>query len=199
MSRLSTRSNALELPPFDPTVGPKLLDVLRGEADHDTWRIVEAISISGRPFELELGWSSGSGSGARAQITVARSTRISVFARSVQVRAANLSTDENRVVVTVADGFAMTRNQWEHRARHLSTGISSIPVPPFADNVRVDLADPTLLFFATLRLVDGEGVVRTALPLDLQPLDGLPLGGVQTIELDLAVDLDFRAVYHLSL
>jgi hypothetical protein len=196
--RLSTRSNAVELPAVDATVGTKLVDVLRGEADRDAWRIVEAISIAGRPFELELAWSAGTGAGAQAQITVARSGRVSVFARSVQIRAANLVGSDNRVVVTVADGFAATRNQWEHRSQHVS-GVSAIPVPPFAERVRVDLADPALMPLAAVRVRDGLDVVRATYPVDQQPVAGILVGSASAVELDLASATDFRAVFQLAL
>ena len=49
-----------------------------------------------RPFEAELSWSAGSGTGARALLTVARASRVSVYARSLQLRARNLGPERNR-------------------------------------------------------------------------------------------------------
>jgi hypothetical protein len=199
VTRLSTRSDAAELPPVDPKLGAKAVEVLRGEAERDTWRIIEAFSGSGLPFDLELAWSAGSGAGAQAQITVARSTRVSVFARSVRIAATNLADKVNRVGVTVADGFAATRNRWEHRGHHVASATTVIPIPPFADTVLVDLADPVLLPQATVFVVDGIGVLRAAYPVDLQPPDGIPVGGAAVVELQVPADVDYRAVFHLSL
>lgn len=200
MAALSIRADMQELPPVDAASGvARALVLLTAEAERDTWRIVEAFSGSGLPFDLELQWSAGSGTGARAQITVARSTRISVFARSVRIAATNLTDQPNRAGVTVADGFAPTHNQWEHRADHASGVFSVVPVPPFAETLRVDLADPLLAALATLRVLDGLGVLRAAYRLSDQPPAGIPVGGASALALDLAVDTAFRAVFHLSL
>jgi hypothetical protein len=197
MSRLSTRSNALELPPFDLKLGAKPTELLRGEASCDTWRIVEVFGAL--PFDLELAWSSGSGSGASAKITVARATRVSLFARSLQLVALNLADKLNRVGVTVADGFATTRNRWEYRSRHLVSQTSLIPIPPFADTVQVSLADPVLWLMSTLYVHDGLNQLRAGYPIDFQLDDGIPIGGATAIELVAPADVDYRAVFHLSL
>ena len=200
MVALSTRADMQELPPVDLVTGvAKAVVLLTAEAQRDTWRIVEAFSGSGLPFDLELQWSAGSGTGARALVTVARSTRISLFARSVRISATNLTAEPNRAGVTVADGFAPTRNQWEHRAAHVSGVPSPIPTPPFAETVRVDLADPSLSPLATVRILDGLGTLRATYPLLDQPAGGISVGGASALELDLAADIAFRAVFHLSL
>lgn len=199
MAGLSTRSDSQELPAFDPTSGPRSVELLRGEADRDTWRIVELFSGSGLPFDAELSWSAGSGAGAWAFVTVARSARVSVFARSVRIAATNLAGQVNRVGVTVADGFATTRNQWEHTGAHVSGVLSTLPVPPFADTVRLDLADFALSPLATVRVLDGLGELVASYPVPLQPPAGIPVGGASALELELPADVAFRAVYHLSL
>jgi hypothetical protein len=199
VAALSTRSDSRELPPLDPKAPSSPLEVLRGEADRDTWRIVEAFSSSGLPFDLELSWSAGSGAGAGARLTVSRSTRVSVFARSVRIAASNLADQKNRVGVTVADGFAPTRNRWEYRSRHLVSQTSLIPIPPFADTVQVSLADPTLWLLSTVYVHDGLGQLRAAHPVDLQLQGGIPLGGARALELVVPNEVDFRAVFHLML
>ena len=60
MSALSTRSDARELPPFEPASGPKPFELLVGESERAVWRLVELFG-AGLPFEVELSWSSGSG------------------------------------------------------------------------------------------------------------------------------------------
>ena len=198
MSALSTRSDSKELPPFDAASGPKPIELLVGEAERAVWRILELFS-AGLPFEVELSWSAGSGAGASAMVTVARAARVSVFARSVRIVASNLCDKPNRVGVTVSDGFATTHNQWEHRADHVSTTPSRISIPPFAQTVRLDLADPALSPLATVRVLSGLGSVVAAYPVLQQPQPGIPVGGASALELALAADVAFRAVYHLSL
>jgi hypothetical protein len=197
MSRLSTRSNALELPAFDLKLGAKPVELLRGEASCDTWRIVEAFGAL--PFDLELAWSSGTGAGAGAKVTVARAARVSIYARSLHLVALNLADKANRVGVNVADGFAATRNRWEHRGRHLASQTSLIPVPPFADTVQVSLADPYLWLLSTVYVHDALGQLRAGYPIDVQFDGGIPIGGATAFELVVPADVDYRAVFHLSL
>ena len=198
MSALSTRSDSKDLPPFDPK-GVTPSELLVGEAERAVWRIVELFSAGGQPFDAEVHWSSGSGAGAHALLTVAHAARLSIFARSVRVMASNLSHKSNRVGVTVSDGFATTHNQREHRSKHTAGTPSRLFVPPFAHTVRFDLADPALAPLATLRVLDGLEEVMASYPLHLQPQPGIPVGGASGLDLDLDVDVAFRAVYHLSL
>ena len=198
MVGLSTRADSKELPALDPLAGPKPVELLVAEAGRDAWRIVELFSGSDLPFDAELAWSAGSGAGASARVTVARAARVAVFARSVRIAATNRADVVNRVGVTVADGFAATRNSWEHAASHLATATSPIPVPPFAESVRVELADPALSPLATVRVLDGLGAVVAAYPVDQQPALGVPVGGARALELDLAAAVSFRAVFTLS-
>ena len=83
MSELSTRADSKELPPFEPKGSPKPIELLVAEAERAVWRIVEL--FGGGPFDVRLAWSAGSGAGASARITVARSARVSLFARSVNI------------------------------------------------------------------------------------------------------------------
>ena len=196
MVGLSTRADSKDLPALDPLAGPKPVELLVAEAGRDAWRIVELFSGSDLPFDAELAWSAGSGAGASARVTVARAARVAVFARSVRIAATNRADVVNRVGVPVADGFAATRNSWEHAASHLA--VSTIPVPPFAESVRVELADPALSPLATVRVLDGLGAVVAAYPVDQQPALGVPVGGARALELDLAAPVSFRAVFTLS-
>ena len=196
MVSLSTRADSKELPALDPLTGPKPVELLVAEAGRDAWRIVELFSGSDLPFDAELAWSAGSGAGASARVTVARAARVAVFARSVRIAATNRADAVNRVGVTVADGFAATRNAWEHAAAHVA--VSTIPIPPFAESVRVDLADPALAPLAAVRVLDGLGAVVAAYPVDQQPALGVPVGGARALELDLAAPVSFRAVFTLS-
>lgn len=198
---LTVRSGAVELPPgvSGNTVLPlKFLELLTAESGDDAWRLVELSSADGLPFEVEVGWSAGGGSGAAARLTVAHAARVALHARSLALRAANRSAAANHVTCTVADAYAATRNTYEHAATHLeATNPSRVPVPPFAERVRVELG--ALHPAARLRLRDGLGRLRAVVPLARQPADGLLVGGAASVELDLLADVDFRAVFPLAL
>lgn len=194
---LSTRSDTAELAAFSDA--PQWVTVLDADAQAACWRIVEAFSRDGQPFELEVSWSSGGGAGARARATVSRSTRLSVFARALRVRAANVSGSENRVGVTVADGFAATRNQWEHRGRTGAGGATEVGIPPFAGHLVLEAADPAQLPGLALLVYDGTGTLRAKVPGDAQPPSGVPLGGAARLEVSGAAEADFRVVFHLNL
>jgi hypothetical protein len=198
---LSTRSDQADLPPVSGggDVG-KSVDLLTAEAEQDTWRVVEVFSRTGLPFEVDLSWSSGSGSGAGAQITVARSARICVLARSLRVQAANLAAVLNRVGVTVADGFAPTRNQWEVRG-DVDEGLDlEARVPPFAETCRVDIGDLATVPETLIRVFDALGNVRGAYNAALQPSVGIPVGGASRVLVTHFQSLTkARVVFHLSL
>ena len=194
---LTTRSDSKTLPALDDS--PAMHDLLDTEARRGAWRIVELYSGSGAPFEVELAWSSGSGAGASARLTVARATRVSVFARSLMVRAANLSSEENRVGVNVADGHAVTRNVLEQRGSLEENSATELPVPAFATGVRLELADPSLLPAASVRIYDGEEVLRSSTTGDEQPSSGVPLGCTGKLEVLANSATAFRAVFFLSL
>jgi len=200
---LSTRADGADLPPVlvlaggSPTAKP--VELLKAEAEGDAWRVVEVFSRTGLPFDVELQWSSGGGSGVTALVTVARATRIGIHARSLRVIASNHADKVNRVGVTVADGFAATRNQWEHRGHYVRSSVPTlIPIPAFGESLRLDLADPSSPP-VLIRVRDGLGAVRAAYAAANQPASGIPVGGAASVELDAPAELDFRAVYQLSL
>lgn len=198
---LTTRSDAADLPPFGTATGharPKLdfVELLVSEAELDTWRIAEVFSRTGRPFEVELAWSAGRGSGATAQLTVARSARVCLFARSLRIAAANLSNEKNRVGVTVGDGFAVTENQLEVRGDGLG---GEVAVPAFARLARLDLADSSLLATTRLRVIDGLGVARAEVHAASQPPAGISLGGASAVEILAPARVEWRVVFTLSI
>ncbi len=195
---LGTRSDKIELPAATSTT-LKYLSLLNTSAQEDTWRIVEAFSASSLPFALSLAWSAGTGVGATALITVCRSARVAVYARSLTLRVANLSTDDNSVGATVADGFAQTQNQWEERgiAQNLTAAVVSIP--PFSLRFRVDLADASLLSTAQIMVYDGQNTLCATVMGDLQPDGGVLVGGARRIEILTTADVEYRVVFTLSL
>jgi hypothetical protein len=194
---LTTRSDSKALPAFQEA--PSFSELLDTEARHGAWRIVELFSVDGAPFEVELSWSSGSGAGASARLTVARAGRISVFARALRVRAANLSSSENRVGVTVADGHAVTRNVLEVTGQLGDNASEKLTLPPFASAVCLELADAVLLPGAEIRVYDGQGTLRSTTTGDEQPSTGVPLGGASKVEVSSGSACAYRALFHLAL
>lgn len=197
---LSTRTDTRELVARDPFAPGLVFEpVLTAEARADAWRIVEAFSLTGEPFELELSWSSGSGTGARAVLTAAHAVRVCVLARGLRVRAANLADRVHRVGVTVADGFAATRNQLQLDGALDDTGPALLTVPAFAERLRVEVADDLHSAATQVRLLDGLGTTRSAFAVADQPADGVFVGGTHSVEVELGASVDFRAVFLLSL
>jgi len=195
---LSTRSDARELRAYDggPTTSVALLNAESGAA---AWRIVELFSRIGQPFEVEMRWSSGSGSGAKALLTVAHAARVCVFARGLDIRAANLTEAKNPLGVTVADGFTFTRNQWEFRGGVTPSFIQDIPVPPFAESFRVELANLAAAPSTQVLLFDGTGGLRARFNAALQPPTGILLGGAGRVAVQSTDNSPLRAVFNLSL
>ena len=194
---LTTRSDGKTLPALGES--PKLEDLLDTEARQGAWRIVELFSVDGAPFEVELQWSSGSGAGASVRLTLARAGRVSVFARALRVRAANLSSEDNRVGVTVADGQAVTRNVLERSGDLVENAVQQLSVPPFAQGLCLELADASLLSGAEIRVYDGQGTLRSTTVGDQQPSAGVPLGGAGKLEILAAGATAYRVLFLLSL
>lgn len=198
---LTTRADQADLPPVpDGSLVGKATPLLTSEAHADDWRIIEVFSRTGLPFEVELGWSSGSGSGAGARVTVAHSTRICVLARSLRITAANLAPVVNRVGVTVADGFAPTRNQWEVRGSVVEGSFFEAVVPPFAETCRVELGDLSVVPNTLIALVDALGTPRGLYNAALLPFSGIPVGGAaKVLTTNNSGPTPARVVFHLSL
>jgi hypothetical protein len=200
----STRSDQADLPArlvVGPVVQPgRLTDLLNAEAEADAWRIVEVFSRSSLPFDLDLSWSSGSGSGASARLTVAVAARVCVHARSLKIAATNLTTAPNRVGVTVADGFAVTRNTLELLVDLPFGAPVPVSIPSFAEVARVELG--TLAAWATTEIAvrDALGDIRALYLANQQPPNGVPVGGASQLQLTTsALAAPARVVFTLSL
>ena len=176
--------------------------VLHSEGETDAWRIIEASSADGRPFELELYWTAANGAGANAKVTVAHATRICVFCRTVRVRSKNLDAKRNDIGVTIADGYAETRNQYEVRGDALIDETSEMDdnplkfrIPPFARRFHISTTDPDNSGHVITR--DGLGRRRSHTYLSKQPDQGIPVGGACEIEMWVG-PYDFRIVFELE-
>ena len=159
LCRLSTTSDVKRLAPATPTTAGTpgmgaLVPVLTGEAG-GTWpRLVEL--LGGAPFDALIRWSGGGGKANAVAVSVARSTRVCVIARVVDVFVANRSSRENEVMVCVSDEYAATRNQFEFQA---TPAAPSVPVPNFAQTIQAvsSLAGTA----AVVELVNGFGTVKS--------------------------------------
>jgi hypothetical protein len=174
------------------------VDTLVAEASLGAWRIVEAVSGNAGPFELAVSWSSGDGAGQEARVTVARGTRFSLYAASLKIRAANLSSRDNRVTVMVSDGYCVSDNVWERDLEGTGEAMS-VELPPFARAVRLDTGSADALPACRLRLLDGLGVARAEVRGDGQPPGGLLLGGAGALRVTVPSKVPFRLTFTLSL
>jgi hypothetical protein len=177
--------------------------LLDTEARAEDWRLVELFSTSERPFEAELCWTSGSGAGGSALVTVSRSTQVCVVARGLRVRVSNLAGAENRVSVNVAQpsGFVGTTNVYEVPFTVPAEESVTLGLPPMARRVRVEVADPEQAKTLSVRLLDGQGQLRSRVPGDEQPAEGLHLGGSDQLQLSNAhlAQVLGRVVFTLAL
>lgn len=201
-TELTTRADAVDLPPAVQRLGgvdpAPWVPLLAGEAEVDTWRIVEVFAPL--PFALGLAWSAGSGAGADAQVTVARAARVCVFARALRLTAQNLTTTTHRAGVTVADGFAITRNTWEVPLFFGAGADQDVAIPPFAETLRAELAGPSGWAATTVEVFDGLNILRATYGAASQPAAGVPVAGARTVRLSTTDPaLRGRVVFHLSL
>ena len=196
-TRLSRRSHQETLKAYTGTT--KLVDTLVAEACQGAWRIVEVVSGSGGPFELVVSWSSGDGAGQEAKMTVARGTRFCIFAASLKLRAANLSSRDNRVSAMVSDGYCVSENHYEVRGEGGSNEPVPIEIPPFGKNVRLDTSPASGLVSSTLFVNDGLGTTRAEVLGDEQPAGGLPLAGAGALLAEVPAGVSYRVTFTLSL
>jgi len=195
---LPVRAETRELPPR--SVGDDLTHrtFLRVGAFAETWRIIQAMSFGGRPFQLEVQWSSGDGDGPVVPITVSHATRVCVIAQELVVRAANLSDTPNQVAVTITDGFCHSRNQYEAAGVSLETPVI-LDIPPFASRFLVELDRPSWLRRARIEILDGLRRVRSMHLGHRQPRGGIPVGGASRLRLWIPERRSYRVVFELTL
>lgn len=189
------RSERATLPPDNRVMTVLRLDGLRASE----WRVIETYSESMYPYELELQWSSGTGVGPVTRLTVPGSARICILARSCTISARNLHNADNPVTAHVADGCIGTANVWVHLGS-CEVGIPvQLPIPSFAQSVRIELESPTLRSSAMLEAKYGTGTSFAVCSVLEQPPAGLLLGGCTRLELTTTAATHFRALYFLTL
>ena len=203
-------SRVQNLSAWDGSSELSFADLIADDGDCRTprgsWRVVELISQSARPFEARLSWTAGQGANQSAWLTVARSARVGLYARGLNIRVANLANAENTVSGTVAGArtFVQTHNQYEFRGQNTTDNgpyQADLPIPPFATHLSVYLVeDATDLANWYVQFVDGQGVTRSHTPVSMQPDGGFAVGGAAMAHLYSNVELaTWRAVYTLSL
>ena len=149
--------------------------LFRGAANGSEWRIVQAVSLDSRPWQMRLAWTAGEGQGFETEITCARAVRTCLFARDLTIHAANLTNATNRVVVTIPDGFMPTSNQLEVRGSQ-AVGDQEVTIPQFATHVRLDLETDSAYTTSYLRLRDPSLTTRALVYANAQPDAGIPIG-----------------------
>ncbi|MCK6527713.1 hypothetical protein L6R50_09165 [Myxococcota bacterium] len=159
LCRLSTTSDVKRLAAAVPTTAGtpgtgETVPVLTGEAG-GTWpRLVEL--LGGAPFDALIAWSGGGGKANAVAVSVARSTRVCVIARAVNVSVVNRSSKENEVTVCIADEYATTRNQFEVQ---VTTGASLVAVPNFAQTLQAVSSLTNTV--AVVELINGFGTAKS--------------------------------------
>ncbi len=194
------------LPPLLPGLDPawvRLTPLDRARCGAARWRILELSSVQtpvNRPFRARLCWSTDSDSDLKARVLVPRGTRICVYAASIVVEVQNASNAENTAICTIADGYAVTANQWEELGIGAGEGAAqSMEIPPFAQYLRVDCDSATKLQDVEIRILDGENRLRVHLTGAQQPSPGVPIGEANAITVTAPAGMVFRATFLLAL
>jgi hypothetical protein len=170
-----SRAQATVTLPGEPTLWTSLLQTAAGCA---AWRLLE---LSGdRPFDLEASWSAGDATGLSVTCTVARSTRLCLYATSLDLRIRNRSATAGKVSVIIVDTFLPTENV--HQTDGDATAGTAVSILPAAVSLRLELANADGLPDARLRLLDPDGTVRADLSAASQPSSGVTVGGAASVE-----------------
>ena len=191
---LSVRSTSLALP-----AGGSLVELLRGEDRRSAWRVVDLYGDA--PFEARLRWTAAAGLGPEVLLTVARGTRICVFARSVSIEARSLVEQPVAAGVNIGDSSdaTPTRNVLEVSGQLVeeleAVQPVTVPVASFAQTVRLDGEEPSLV----LELLTAADDALAKGTLADQPPEGLPLGSADKVRVSAQAATPFRLVFGLAL
>lgn len=193
-SVLLTEWGGVSEPVWEPLLAPT-------HAHRGAWRVVDLFSEDARrPWRAELRWGAGGAQGQLALISIARATRVCVFASSLTVRAQNWSTSKHHVSVAVADGFDPSRNQLEYQDAVDAGFPVELDIPPFADRLHVEVADRTLAGTTEIRQFDAAGTeFGRCLVSDIYGGPGLPCGHLAYVQIVSSGATAFRAIFTLRL
>jgi hypothetical protein len=99
----------------------------------------------------------------------------------------------------MATGFAETRNVYEVRGTLDGVAAVQLTVVPFATHLHLHLADRSLLSNTTVKLYDGDEVLRSDFSANLMPPFGIPLGSTRRVDIQAEAPTLYRAVFPLIL
>lgn len=207
MDDLNLRAGTRNLPPSG-TVGvvgeekDVLVAVQCNENGRNTskWRTIDLYSNEDLPWEAEVGWTGGMAGKRKAFITVARTTRVSVFASSLAVKGKSLSSLPVTAWAAIADGSTDNENEYSVRGEFIAaTHTATLPVPPFAKYVRLELDTESEYPLSSIALIDGWGVTRNTTRGDRQPAPGLPVGDSQSVTITTTNSVKWRVTFILNL
>jgi len=192
---LSLRFERKRLAPASPP-GGEYAELLAPEALRSAHRIVELWGEA--PFDVSLSWTAGTSTPKEATLSVSRGARVGVFARTLLVKAANLSTSENLVGLAISDGFLASRN----RRQLTGSGTGSfqeLALPAYAESLRLELSDPSQLSSARIALEDAVGTRNAVVVGNAQPFGGVPVGAAGKALVLVPAGVAWRALFTLSL
>ena len=192
---LSLRFARERLPPASAPAGAAV-ELLAAEAARPAHRIIELWGDA--PFEATVAWSAGTSRPKEAELSVSRGTRLGVFARTLVIKVRNGAKAENAVALAVSDGFLISRN----KRQVTGTGngaYQELAVPPYADSLSLELADPAQLANASIALDDGFDTRSAVTPGDMQGDAGVPLGAAGKALVLVPNGVAWRALFHLTL
>lgn len=162
------------------------------------WRMIEAWSEGGKPWELRLKWTLGNGSGTQARLSVSSAVRVSVFAEDIQLDAVNRSSASNPVAAAVVDGQVPSCNVYDEWTTCDGVNAVTLEVPPFAQRFDLQLQERLWLASTQVKLMGGLGE-HIELRGDSIPSSGLAVGSIDSIQVLTSTRMQLRAIFYLSL
>ena len=189
--RFERKRLAVATPP-----GGEFTELLAPEAARSAHRIVELWGDA--PFDVALSWTAGTSAPKEAVLSVSRGARVGVFARTLVVKAANLSTAENLVGVAISDGFLASRNRRELTGSGTGSFVE-LALPAYAEALRLELSDPAQLPSARIAFEDAVGTRGAVVAGDGQPDGGVPVGAAGKALVLVPPGVAWRALFTLSL
>ena len=196
---LSVRSTSLPL-----AAGDSFTELLRGEDCASVWRVLDLYGDA--PFEARLRWTAAAGLGPDVLLTVARGTRVCIYASSVSVEGRSLVEGPVSAGVNIGDSSdaTPTRNVLEVQGAVAQNELEQlvpfvVPVASFAQTARLDGSDGAALGGLVLELLSHTEDVLAHVPYGDQPERGLPLGSASFVRVSASQATGFRLVFGLAL
>lgn len=206
MARQSTdlagRSAAVPLTAWNGSSEPVWETLLASTHAHcSAWRVIDLFATGPRlPWRAEVSWGAGGAAGQIVQLSIARATRVCVFASSLLIRAQNWSQQKHTVTAAVADGFDPTRNQLEFQDDVDAGFPVEIAIPAFADRLHVEVANRAIAGTTEIHQWDAAGNdTGMCFVSDLYGGPGIPCGHLSHVEIVSAGVTKIRAIFTLRI